>query len=485
MAKEKGFFRVLLVEDNASHAELIENKIGDLEEKVAITKTDSRDELISAVKKDEVDLVLCDYHLPGYSGLEALSVVREINPDLPFILITGYLPEKLAVEAMREGASDYIMKDNTDRLLPAVVRELRNYARLKESQQILAKNQKTIDRAYQLAEIGHWEFDVKNKKRFWSDTVKSIHRVDHDFDPNTEDTFPLIRDERDRNTLQEALNESIENGTPYETELKVQLPKGGERWIRIMWESEMENGECLRILGSIQDIHEKKQKEEELQEALKEKNTLLNEIHHRVKNNLAVISGMLHLQAFGENDERLQSKLFDSVSRINSMAAVHEILYKSETFSRLDFNESIHRLVSSITSVFQSDSALNVRLNIDDNLELNINQAIPLSLTINEVITNTIKHAYDKDESGDLHLSLTNRDGKVQLVIEDFGKGFPENFKPDDNTLGFNLIGALTEQLEGTFSYKGTGKGTRFELNFTPSEKKGSSSTLTELQQSS
>ncbi|WP_421774232.1 sensor histidine kinase [Gracilimonas sp.] len=478
MTKEKGFFRVLLVEDNASHAELIENKIGDLEEDIVITKTDNRDELISAVKKDEVDLVLCDYYLPGYSGLEALSLVREINPDLPFILVTGYLPEKLAVQAMRDGASDYVMKDNTDRLLPAVVRELRNYSRLKESQKELAHRQKKLQRTYQLAEIGHWEYDVKKDKRYWSETVKSIHRVDADFDPNTEDTFPLIRDDDARARLIDALNDSIQNGTSFETQLVVQTPDGEDRWVRVMWESEMEKGECIRILGSVQDIHQEKLRQEKLGEALKEKNTLLNEIHHRVKNNLAVISGMLHLQAFGESDERLQSKLYDSVSRINSMAAVHEILYKSETFSRLNFNDSIHRLVSNITSVFQSDSELNIHLNIDDNLELNINQAIPLSLTINEVITNTIKHAYDKDESGDLHLSLTNRGDKVQLVIEDFGKGFPENFKPNDNTLGFNLIGALTEQLEGTFSYRGTGKGTKFELSFTQSEKKGSSSAL-------
>ncbi|MCP9290294.1 MULTISPECIES: sensor histidine kinase [Gracilimonas] len=478
MTKKKGFFRVLLVEDNESHAELIEEKISTLQEDIVVTKTDNRDDLIAIVRNDETDLVLCDYYLPGYSGLEVLSVVREINQELPFILITGYLPEKLAVEAMRDGASDYIMKDNADRLLPAIVRELRNYSRLKESQRVLAKNQKTIDRAYQLAAIGHWEYDVKQDKRFWSDTVKSIHRVDDSFDPNAETTFPFIRDDHDRDLLLNALNESIENGTPYETELEVQTPDGEHRWVRIMWESEMENGECIRILGSVQDIHGEKLRKEKLQEALKEKNTLLNEIHHRVKNNLAVISGMLHLQAFGENDERLQSKLFDSVSRINSMAAVHEILYKSETFSRLDFSESINKLVSSITSVFQSDTELNVHLNIDKNLELNINQAIPLSLTINEVITNTIKHAYGKDESGDLYISLTNEGDKIQLVIEDYGKGIPDGFEPDDNTLGFNLIGALTEQLEGIFSYKGTGKGTKFELCFSKSEKKGSSNAL-------
>ncbi|MGN8224168.1 sensor histidine kinase [Gracilimonas sp. BCB1] len=478
MSEKKASFRVLLVEDNAAHAELIVQKISTLKEDIVVTKTDNRDELIAIVKNGDTDLVLCDYYLPGYSGLEALSLVREINPDLPFILVTGYLPEKLAVQAMRDGASDYIMKDKPDRLLPAVVRELRNYSRLKESKRILAKNQKTINRAYQLAEIGHWEYDVKKDKRYWSETVKSIHRVDTGFDPNTEDTFPLIRDKEARDRMLDALEDSIKNGTSFETQLVVQTPTGEDRWVRVMWESEMEKGECIRILGSVQDIHEEKLRQEKLEEALKEKSTLLNEIHHRVKNNLAVISGMLHLQAFGENDERLQNKLFDSVSRINSMAAVHEILYKSETFSRLDFNESMDKLVSGITSIFQSGSELNVQLNIDKNLELNINQAIPLSLTINEVITNTIKHAYSEGEPGELHISLINKGDQIQLVIEDFGKGLPDHFKPDDNTLGFNLIGALTEQLEGTFSYKGTGKGTKFELGFSKSETKGSSSAL-------
>lgn len=479
MVEEKSFFRVLLVEDNSTHADLIISKLETIQENVSVTVTHDRDELIKKVENGEADLVLCDYYLPGYSGLEVLKVIREIDSHLPFILITGYLPEQSAIQAMREGASDYILKDKMDRLAPAVIRELYNYTNLKESRKKLIYRQKTIDRAYQLAEIGHWEYDVENDLRYWSDTVKSIHRVGSDFDPNNSDTFPLIKDENARKKLLEALNSSIESGHSYETELVVQTPCGENRWVRIIWECEMEGGECKRILGSVQDIHQSKVREIELENALKEKNTLLIEIHHRVKNNLAIISAMLQLQAFSEKDERLQSKLFDSVSRINSMGAIHEVLYKSNTFSRLNFAESIDKLVSSITAAFQSNSDLITKLNIDDNLELNINQAIPLSLIINEVLANTIKHAYDADDSGEIHFSLTRHDSnKIKLVVEDFGKGIPENIEPTSSTLGLTLIETLTKQLEGTYSYSPTGKGTKFELTFTKSEKLGSSSAM-------
>src|SRR5699024_10639600 len=150
---------------------------------------------------------------------------------------------------------------------------------------------------------------------------------------------------------------------------------------------------------------EKKEKERQIRKSLQEKETLLTEVHHRVKNNLAVVSGMMQLQAYDQDSSKIKDKLFDSVARLQTMAAIHELLYNSDSFSELRLDENIRKLVSSVYKAFNAGHQIKLAFNLEA-LTLNINQAIPCSLIINEVVTNVLKHAFD-DDQGTITINLT------------------------------------------------------------------------------
>ncbi|WP_340102443.1 PAS domain S-box protein [Rhodohalobacter sp. 8-1] len=234
------------------------------------------------------------------------------------------------------------------------------------------------------------------------------------------------------------------------------------------------------VVGGVStEITEEKESKEMLQRSLEEKNILLAEIHHRVKNNLAVVSSMMYLQAYKETDERVQQKLYDSTGRIQTMATIHELLYRSSSFKNLRLDENIEQLIDNIVNTYNISIDLDVSYDMEP-IELNINDAIPCSLIVNEVVTNVMKHAYDNGESGILDVSLIEEDETVTLKIRDNGKGLPEDFdaKEDESTLGMELIRTLTKQLKGTYTYRSLDRGVEFKLLFDKSDRKGMGSNL-------
>jgi two-component sensor histidine kinase len=206
----------------------------------------------------------------------------------------------------------------------------------------------------------------------------------------------------------------------------------------------------------------------ELEESLEEKETLLSEIHHRVKNNLAVISGMLHIQSFKESDKQIQEKLLNSTLRVKSMANIHEQLYQSKNFSKMEFDEGVKKLVDTILSTINHSKSVDVHYDLDK-MHLNINQAVPCSLIVNEVVTNCLKHAFNEQDTGEIEISLKKSEDKVNFIIRDNGIGFSEPVgEANSESIGLELIQTLTKQLEGEYFYKPLpgGKGTIFEITF-------------------
>ncbi|MEX0724368.1 MAG: sensor histidine kinase [Gracilimonas sp.] len=219
--------------------------------------------------------------------------------------------------------------------------------------------------------------------------------------------------------------------------------------------------------------------QEELEGSLKEKETLLAEIHHRVKNNLAVVSGMLQLQAFKEMDEQMKKKLLDSTLRIKSMANIHEQLYRSHSFSNMEFDIGLENLAQTIFQTLDNSTEINAKYDLEA-IQLNINQAVPCSLIVNEVLTNSIKHAFDQREEGLITIHLSKDRGRLHLKITDNGDGFPEKLNRTENdSLGMELIDTLSVQLEAEYDYRNReeAKGTLFELKFKISDSSGSSAT--------
>ncbi|MEX1011706.1 MAG: PAS domain S-box protein [Balneolaceae bacterium] len=448
-----------------------------------------------------------------------------------------------------------------------------------------------LEKAYRLAHIGTWVYDMESGKLDWSSVTKEVHGFGDDYEPDVESTIRLFKEGIDRETFARAANDAIEHAKPFDIELKIISGQGDERWIRARGEPEYVDEKCVRFFGISQDvtkrkqaeeevrlnerrfkalvqegadmiaildhegyykyvsptsetvlgyspedlvgrwalelvhpddserlkvileampklkrvevepyrvtdsdgewrwlettvtdltndaavkglvvnsrdISEKKHRQEEMKESLQEKEILLAEIHHRVKNNLAVVSGLLQLQASQVDDPEMLVLMKDAVSRVQTMAHIHEQLYQSDNFARLNFSENVRKLVLRLVQSWQAETVFELDFQLEK-VELPIHQAIPCSLILNEVVSNIIKHAYDGRPKGtvSLHLSYNPADNRVIICVEDDGVGLPDGFDTEsENTMGMTLIRILSVQIGAGFRYESLEKGTRFTL---------------------
>jgi len=215
------------------------------------------------------------------------------------------------------------------------------------------------------------------------------------------------------------------------------------------------------------EVVEHKVARENLASSLQEKELLLKEVHHRVKNNMQVISSLLNIQAETVEDNRFTSLLNESQQRIKSMALIHENLYQSETLLEINFQNYIQMLVNSLCRLF-TVPGVTIELDLDvDDITLNIDTAVPCGLIINELVSNSLKHAYyGHVGTGIIAVHFKRVEDWYELSICDDGKGMPENFDFSDNlSMGLEIVCILTEQLEGTIKHSNE-RGSTFRINF-------------------
>ncbi|MDI3550279.1 MAG: hypothetical protein PWQ15_1382 [Methanobacterium sp.] len=209
--------------------------------------------------------------------------------------------------------------------------------------------------------------------------------------------------------------------------------------------------------------------EEAIKESLGEKEVLLREIHHRVKNNMQIISSLLNLQRQYASLEETRDILKESQGRVQSMAMIHENLYQSPHLNRIDFKDYIEKLVSNLIYTYKIENRDIERVFEVKNVEMNIDTAIPCGLIINELITNSLKYAFPPSihkEKGIIKIKLIQTDNRFQLEISDNGVGLPSNIEPENaETLGLQLVHTLVSQLEGCLRIDRS-LGTKFTITF-------------------
>ena len=216
------------------------------------------------------------------------------------------------------------------------------------------------------------------------------------------------------------------------------------------------------------DITDKKQKEEKIKASLKEKEVLLQEIHHRVKNNMQIISSLLRIQASYIKDERVMNALLDCQGQVQAMALVHETLYGSDRLSVIDFKDYITRLANEMIRANRGDTD-RIKLNVDaENIKFRIEQASPLGLIVNELLSNSLKYAFPKNQHGEIFVNVqVVEQDTIEFIYSDSGIGIPDDLDwRNTDSLGLQLIILLAEdQLDGTVNlYRD--KGTRFTIKF-------------------
>jgi PAS domain S-box-containing protein len=219
-------------------------------------------------------------------------------------------------------------------------------------------------------------------------------------------------------------------------------------------------------LSIVRDITERKKMEDELRISLEEKEMLLREIHHRVKNNLMIISSLLNLQSRYIKDKQVLDVFKDSQNRARSMALIHDRLYQSSHLKRIDIGDYIQTLAGDLFRTYATDPA-RIKLNFDiEEVMVDINTMIPLGLIVNELLSNSLKHAFPEEREGHIDIGFHSPDHSYQLTISDNGVGFPEDINyQDTKSLGLRLVNILTDQIDGTIKLKRE-HGTNFIIEF-------------------
>jgi PAS domain S-box-containing protein len=341
----------------------------------------------------------------------------------------------------------------------------------------LKENEKGLAEAQKMSHIGNWEWDIVTDKAYWSDELYRIFgRSPQELAPSYREYLNYVHPD-DRDYVANAF-EKARNGKPYSIDHRIILANREELTIHIQSEVVFDQKNIpTRIKGIVQDITERKKAEKALVnlEIARKK-----EIHHRIKNNLQVISSLLDLQAEKfKNVEYIKNSVVmeafrESQDRVRSMALIHEELHEGGEEDTLNFSPYLEKLVGNLFHTYRVGDG-NIRLNMDleENLFFNMDTAVPLGIIVNELVSNSLKHAFTEKQEGDIRIRLCRKEKDSELhksifslTITDNGKGIPENIELENiESLGLQLVSTLVDQLDGEIELK-RAQGTEFRITF-------------------
>ncbi|WP_424357527.1 sensor histidine kinase [Methanocella sp. MCL-LM] len=267
----------------------------------------------------------------------------------------------------------------------------------------------------------------------------------------------------------EKFSELLKNSTAEARDEHIVLnPKSGEQIyagvkISPLYEG-TGNGSTLLLLA---DITDRIKKQESLNTSLQEKDALLKEIHHRVKNNLQIISSLVNLQSSEISDSKAVSALNETQARIKTMALIHEKMYRSMDLSNIDLAEYIANLTRALFSIYNTaQSRIRLNLDMEKGVKIDIDTAVPCGLIINELVSNCLKHAFPDGREGEIIVEMSKTEKIVSLTVRDNGVGIPPGLDVrNTETLGMQLVYTLAAQLEGTVTLKSE-NGTTFIIEY-------------------
>ncbi|MEX0771455.1 MAG: histidine kinase dimerization/phosphoacceptor domain -containing protein [Balneolaceae bacterium] len=363
-----------------------------------------------------------------------------------------------------ENEEEVVFLAEEQELVDKIAEVLRNYIEQRQSRDKIKQSRMLLEAITEQTEAAVWIRDGEGKHILVNHEWKAIFGLE-DQQVLGKSPFEILSKPLAEQFLKNDREVRQQNG-PVIFDERVKTEGREQFYIVNMFPLKNVPGLDKAVGGIATEITDLKHIQQKLHQSLQEKETLLTEIHHRVKNNMAVISGLIYLQAEEENDEIVTRKLMDSVGRIKTMARIHEQLYDSNNFSELDFTKNLELLVNGIIETFQSNKQIQTDFSYDP-IKLNITQALPCSLIVNEVVTNILKHAFQGNEHGKVSVEMREKMGKIILSIKDNGIGLPDDFNiSKSSSLGLHLIDLLSQQLDGRYEYTNTEPGATFTLQF-------------------
>ena len=449
--------KILLVEDVKLDAELTERELKNAGIDFISKRVEEESDFRSELENFKPDIILSDHCLPHFNGISALKIASNLSPETPFIFVSGKIDEEFAAEMLKKGATDYVLKNNLSKIGHSVSRALNEY-----NEQI----------EHKMAENSLMESEKKYRTLFEKNNNPIIlFDEDGNFKDSNEAALKFLDINRDQ-LLKKNLSDYIlydinnENMEFWKTDdiTEVKFNVNGKHKILELTVTPVYLKNKTLVFGVVNDITERKKAEDRILRSLKEKELLLREIHHRVKNNLQIISTLLSLQSSKSGKINVEDLYMESQNRIQSIALIHEKLYKSDDLAHINFEAYVKDLVSDLFDSYGVNSSrIKLNLNIEE-VTMGIETAIPCGLIINELVSNSLKHGFSSSETGQINVEL-RKDGEYSLIISDTGSPFPEEMDIISNdTLGLELIKNLVIQLDAKLTFKRDIK--EFTINF-------------------
>ena len=451
---------ILHLEDNDNDSELVINELELAGWNFDYKRVDNERDFTDCLINSDYDIIFSDFSLPSYNGLKALERSMSIRPEIPFILVSGTMGEDAAVESMKKGATDYVLKNKLYKLQPTINRalvearekKLREYAENRYG--LLIESARDI--IYTLSTEG---IIISLNKAFEEITgLKRKDWIGRNFSGLIHPDDLGLALTRFSGTKQGSRSQSYE--------MRFVNSKGeflyGEVLTTLM-DRGIVNGE---ILGIVRNVTERRNAELIILNSLREKEVLLKEIHHRVKNNLQVIISLINMQSAEIEDPAVLNSFREIQNRVVSMSLIHQSFYQSNSLSEIDFSLYIKRLADNLLKIFGVSNE-KIELIIDTSgIRISIDTAIPLGLLINEIFTNSLKHAFADRGSGKIYFELKVTGPEYFLKIGDNGGGLPEDVLPGrTKTLGMTLIKMLCDQIDGVIECN-IDSGTEYLIKF-------------------
>jgi PAS domain S-box-containing protein len=339
----------------------------------------------------------------------------------------------------------------------------------KKMEKTLRESEKRYSITLDAVNDGLWEWDVLAGDAFFSPNYyKLLGYAPGEFPANYESWRLLVHPD-DIDLVEKKLQKNIKSDKRFEIDLRMKTKSIEWLWVSIRGKAVERDslGTAKRMVGTLSDIRERVNAKKKIKESLEEKEILLKEIHHRVKNNLMIISSLLNLQSGYIKDKASKDIFKESQNRAKSMALIHERLYSSADLKRIDFGDYIQSLSKDLFNTYKSDSGLiALKMNVE-NIFLDINTAIPLGLIVNEFITNSLKHAFPNGRKGEINVEFHEKNEEYEFAVKDNGIGFPKDIDyQNTESLGLQIVTNLTGQIDGKIEKLDANPGTEFKINF-------------------